>query len=161
MNNVSVDYNEMLFKEFDKPRWSKTILTIISVILSVLCILGYFGIVWFERFGSDLKRICINRIISSLCWTTILWYILVQPFQIFLVFYRPLPDIFCFCLLLVKLTLLMQTILFYDSIIIVKFILIFCLKSPQNFRDDFWYCFINLVITIFRLIKKVMCFLYC
>ena len=69
MNNVSVDYNEMLFKEFDKPRWSKTILTIISVILSVLCILGYFGIVWFERFGSDLKRICLyqqNYLISLL-----------------------------------------------------------------------------------------------
>ena len=68
LNNSNEDYNEIFFKELDAPRLSKHILIVISVILSVLCIFGYLGIIWFERFGSDLKRICINRIMSSLCW---------------------------------------------------------------------------------------------
>ena len=159
VKNNNVESIEIVFKELDEPQLSKTILIILSVILSVLCILGYFGIVWFERFGSDLKRICINRIMSSLSWTIIVWYIAVQPLDILLYFYRPLPELFCLCFSLVKHTLIVQCILFYDSIIIVRFVLIFCLKAPQNFKDDFWYCFINIYIVIFRLLAKVMCFL--
>ena len=152
VKNNSYESNEIFFKELDEPRLSKTIFITISVILSVLCILGYFGIVWFERFGSDLKRIAINRIMSSLSWTVIVWYIAAQPLDICLYFYRPLPELFCFGLSLLKHALIVQCILFYDSIIIVRFVLIFCLKAPQNFKDDFWYCYINFGIIIFRLL---------
>ena len=152
MKNSSVNSNEMFFKELDEPRLSKTIFIVMSVILSLLCIVGFFGIIWFERFDSDLKRVCINRIISSLSWTDIFWFTVVQPIDIFLYFYRPIPELFCFCHLLLKNILALQGMLFYDSIIIVRFILIFCLKSPINFQDDFWYCFINISIANFRLL---------
>ena len=150
LNYSNVDYNEIFFKELDAPRLSKHILITISVILSVLCIFGYLGIIWFERFGSDLKRICINKILSSLCWTIILWFILVHPMTLFLYSYRPVPEFFCFYLLFLNQTLVLECILFFDAIIIVRFVLIFCLKSPQNFYDDFWYCFINIVTVISR-----------
>ena len=142
--------DEMYFKELDAPRLSKNIVITLSVILPVLCVFGYLGIIWFERFGSDLKRICINRLISSLCWTIILWFILAHPLAIFLYFYRPLPEFFCFYLVFLNQTVLVQCILFYDAIIIVRFVLIFYLKNPQNFHDDFWYCYINIVTVMSR-----------
>ena len=142
--------DEMYFKEFDAPRLSKHICITLSAILPVLCVFGYLGIIWFERFGSDLKRIFINKILSSLCWTVIFWFIFVHPLDIFIYFYRPLPDIICLYLIFLSPTVLVQCILFYDAIIIVRFLLIFCLKNPQNFYDDFWCCFINIVTVISR-----------
>ena len=150
LNYSNVDYNEIFFKELDAPRLSKHILIAISVILSGLCIFGYLGIIWFERFGSDLKRICINKILSSLCWTVIFWFIFVHPLNFFLYSYRPVPDFFCFYLLFLNQTLVTECILLFDGIIIVRFVLIFYLKNPQNFHDDFWYCFINIVTVISR-----------
>ena len=142
--------DEMFFKELDAPQLSKNILITLSAVLPVLCVFGYLGIIWFERFGSDLKRICINRIMSSLCWTIIFWFIFVHPLDIIVYFHRPIPEFFCFYQVFLNQTLLLQCIWFYDAIAIVRFVLIFYRKNPQNFHDDFWYCFINIVTVISR-----------
>jgi hypothetical protein len=68
-----------------------------------------------------------------------------------------MPEIFCLSFLLLKNYLVVQCILFFDAIIILRFVLIICMKSPQNFQDDFWYSFINIQIAIFRFLKKVVC----
>ena len=137
----------------------KIIWIVISIHLSLMSILTSIGIIWFERFGSDLKRICINRIISSVSWATLAWYILVQPADIFIYFYRPLPEWYCFFKLMLQNALVLQYILFYNSIIVIRYIFIFCLKNPENFQDDFWYRFINIWIVAFRFtFSKVMCY---
>ena len=37
-----------------------------------------FGIIWFERFGSNLKRTFLNKMVSALCWTCFEWFFIVQ-----------------------------------------------------------------------------------
>jgi hypothetical protein len=39
---------------------------------------AYFGIIWFENFGSDKKRTVINKLISSLSSVLIVWNVTVQ-----------------------------------------------------------------------------------
>ena len=43
-------------------------------------------------------------------------------------------------------------LLFFDAIIIVRYMYIFVLKNPAAFHDDFWYSFINIWIKSFSLI---------
>ena len=47
---------------------------IVATILSVLTSAATFGIIWFERFGSDLKRMFTNKMVSSICWSILAWY---------------------------------------------------------------------------------------
>jgi hypothetical protein len=155
----NLDINQYYFKGLDEFRLSKILWIVTSINLSLMSILTSVGIIWFERFGSDRKRICINRIISSVSWATLAWYILVQPADIFLYFYRPLPEWYCFGKLILQNALVLQYVLFYISIIVIRYCLIFCLKNPENFQDDFWYCFLNIWIVTFRLqFQKVVCY---
>jgi hypothetical protein len=34
--------------------------------------------------------------------------------------------------------------IFLDAIIIVRYLLIFWIKNPENFKDDFWSHFVNI-----------------
>ncbi len=45
----------------------KYIAIILSVLLSLIVLLLLYGIVWFERFGSDAKRTLINQLFASIC----------------------------------------------------------------------------------------------
>jgi accessory gene regulator protein AgrB len=54
-------------------RVSKTIELVLSVIIALLIIAAAFGIIFFERFGSDSKRILANKLMSAICWTAIAW----------------------------------------------------------------------------------------
>jgi hypothetical protein len=112
--------------------------------------LAFVGIIWFERFGSDLKRIFINRIVTSVAWSSMSWYILVQTTDMCLYFYRPLPELICFTNLVVRNTIIVQTILFFDSIVVVRYVAIFWMKDPENFKDDFWFRFVNCWIVSYR-----------
>ena len=46
----------------------KYIAFIVSVLLSLIVIPSLYGIIWFERFGSDSKRTLINQLFASICW---------------------------------------------------------------------------------------------
>ena len=46
----------------------------VTTILSMLTSAAAFGIIWFERFGSDLKRMFTNKMVSSICWSILAWY---------------------------------------------------------------------------------------
>jgi hypothetical protein len=45
-----------------------TIAIVLSVLLSLIVIPSLYGIIWFERFGSDSKRTLINQLFASICW---------------------------------------------------------------------------------------------
>ena len=106
--NITFDINEFYFEGLDRTRPSKILFISLSIVLTVLSILASYGIIWFERFGSDQKRIFSNQVIALVSWSTIAWYILVQPVDIFLYFYRPLPEAFCLFQLLLKNALVFQ-----------------------------------------------------
>ena len=59
--NTTVANEENFFKGLIQNRPSKIVALIFSIIISLCTSLSLFGIIWFERFGSDLKRMFINR----------------------------------------------------------------------------------------------------
>ena len=110
-----------------------------------------YSIIWFERFGSDLKRMFFNQTVSSVCWSIVAWIIFVQIPEMIRYFSTPFSLTFCFVHLWLKNTLQMQTILFFDAANIVRYLFIFWLKDPFNFQDDFWYLFVNVWVVSFSL----------
>ena len=148
------------FGALNESRPSKIIGSILALFLLSINILAFWGIIWFERFGSDLKRIFINQIVVSISWSSIAWLSMIQTSDILLYFYRPLPDLYCMFNLVLRNALMIQAILFFDIIIIVRYIFIFWMKDPVNFSDDFWFCFVNLWVLIFRFeMRKLLYFI--
>ncbi len=143
---------EINFNGIFENRPSKIIGASLCILLSFFTFTSVYGIIWFERFGSDLKRIFINRIVSSICWNFLLWLIVVQIPELFWFFYHPVSENFCLINLLLRNAFFTQIVLFLDVIVISRYIFIFWMKNPLSFQDDFWHCFINIWIVTFRLV---------
>jgi hypothetical protein len=88
--------------------------------------------------------------IESRCLLLLLRYTLIQTSDIVLYFYRPLPEFTCFANLVLRNAFMVQAILFLDSIVVARYIAIFWMKDPENFKDDFWFRFVNYWVVIYR-----------
>ncbi len=68
--NISIDnYNFFSSLIENNPHRYLTVglcLAMISVILPM-----FYSIIWYERFGSDMKRTIINQLVSAICWNVI------------------------------------------------------------------------------------------
>jgi hypothetical protein len=62
--------------------------------------------------------------------------------------YGPLPGPICSLVMYLKNVVAIQTMLFLDAILISKYFLIFQIKNPLGFCDDFWTRFISIWIVI-------------
>ena len=40
------------------------------------------SVIWFERFGSDLKRTLTNRLVSDVCWVSIQFFLICQSIDV-------------------------------------------------------------------------------
>jgi len=145
-SNLTEDYFKVVFE--DRPL--KTICVFLSFVFLLLMCCLTAGIIWFEHCGSDLKRIFINRIVSSVCWAVLEGYLLFQIPDLFLYFYRPLPSWICYIQIILRHALVIQLLLLLDSIIIVRYLFIFWLNNPLRFDDEFWCIFVNIWIFGFR-----------
>ena len=130
-----------------------------SLIFSTLGIFTLYSIIWFERFGSDLKRMFINKTIMSVFWSILAWIVFAQIPDMIRYFSKPFSDTFCFVYLLLKNAIVMQILLFFDAHNLVRYLFIFWLKNPYNFQDDFWYLCVNIWIVAFSLAGQFV-FLY-
>ena len=116
----------------------KTVCVSLSVLIMVTLLTLIYGIIWFERFGSDKKRTLINMLVSSACWTVIECGILLQVPDIIHFMIGPLPETVCYFQAILRSTFASDFLLYFDAIIVVRFVYIFCLKNLANFRDEFW-----------------------
>ena len=73
-----------------------------------------------------------------------------QTADIIMYFYRPFSKHFCFIHLVLRNALMSQILMFFNAIIMVRYIFIFWLRNPLNFNDDFWCFFINLWVILSR-----------
>jgi len=121
----------------------------VNVVSMVVGVPLLFGIVWFERFGSDKKRTILNMLISEVIWTFIVALALVQIPDLVRFTLGPLPRTVCFLLLLLRNYLACTIVLLFTSTSVSRFVFIFCLKNPAAFQDDFWFRFSSLVIHLF------------
>ncbi len=148
--NISEVINDEYFEGLFENRISKIVVVVVASVLTVVIFLATYGIIWFERFGSDLKRIFINKMVSSVCWTIMAWSVIIKIPDLVLYFHGPFPELFCDVHLILKNGTIVQIILFLDAIIVERYIMIFWLKNPINFQDDFWSIFINIWIVTVR-----------
>ncbi len=78
MKNSTLNNTQDYFEDLFANNPVKIILIIFSIISSILSNPVICGIIWFERFGSDMKRIFINRMVSSVCWSFFAWIFFTQ-----------------------------------------------------------------------------------
>ena len=60
-----------------------SIAIVLSVLLSLVLIPSLYGIIWYERFGSDSKRTLINQLFASVCWYLLVLILFLQTPIIF------------------------------------------------------------------------------
>ena len=149
-SNGSKHFDEILFTGLLEIRPSKIIGIVISILLTIITCCSAYSIIWFERFGSDLKRIFINKTVSFVCWRILLYFGVIQVTDWVLYFHQPLPEWFCFFHLILRNAIVIQATFLLDVMVITRYIFIFWLKNPLGFQDEFWGLFLNIWITIFR-----------
>jgi hypothetical protein len=97
---------------------SSFLFLIISCIVSIP---ASYGIIWFEKFGSDHRRTIVNRLVSSMCWTFIIHIcFLVHLPEMFRYMYGPLPESWCFMSSVIRNDLSIVFVLSYDTISIMR-----------------------------------------
>ena len=108
--NATLDFFETAFQ--DGPV-KTTSIAITVILMAILVPIGY-GIIWYEKYGSDKKRILVNRLLTSLCWTGIVVDIMVTPLDMLRYFYGPLPVQLCYFQLILKNVLNVQGPILYN-----------------------------------------------
>ncbi len=132
---------------------------VFSLILAILVtIFGpplIFGIIWFERFGSDKKRTLLNMFVNMNCWTTIAFILLGQLPKIVIYTVGPLQHSFCYIHTVVRQSLICSILMYIDAIIVFRYIYIFKLRNPVAFNNEFWCLFVSVWIHTFNFILMV------
>lgn len=128
------DFFEMLYL----PRPSKFVIMTAAFTLVFVNLILLYGVVWFERFGSDLKRTLINKFVASICWATMVIIVFGHGLTLTRFALGPLPRVVCFIRTLFLSSSVTSILIFMDGILVAKFFYVFVLKNPAALQDDFW-----------------------
>ena len=77
-SSESLNQNQNNEFNFDRIVNLKVFLSILSVLLSISSFVAASGVIWFEKFGSDSKRIFTNKVTNHLWQLTELKNLLVN-----------------------------------------------------------------------------------
>ncbi len=127
-----------------------------SFVYSILMVPLFVSMIWFDWYGSDMKRIFVHRLVSSLAFTAMGQLNLVQIPEILQYVTGPLPNWFCFWQYVLKNSIAMQEILYLDIITLVRYMFIFSIKNPATFQDEFWNFFINILVVSFSFLSQAI-----
>jgi hypothetical protein len=141
MSNERNDCYPGLFE----PKLSMILCIIVSCILIPINIFTYYGIIWYERYGTDNHRTLMNKLLSSVCWNVIVSNLVIVS-DVIRYIVGPFSLHFCFIQVLIKVMMKTMLLLYMDAIILVRYILIFWLKNPASVNNEFWSRFLNLWI---------------
>ena len=96
MANTTIGLNESSCNGEDGYDSSKSFAIILSILLSLIVLPSLYGIIWFERFGTDSKRTLLNQLIASICWCLIISIICLQfPMTIRFILKKALDQNIC------------------------------------------------------------------
>lgn len=112
------------------------------------------SIIWFEKFGSDAKRTILNKLVGSVCASALEWCFFVQMPELARYLLGPMPSWMCLTHTIVKNSVLMQMLIFFDCITVFKYLFVFRLRNPGGFLDDFWTAFINIWVFGFCILSQ-------
>jgi len=139
--------NETLFCGALQNRPSKTIIITVSFVLTIVNALLLYGVIWYQKFGPDRGRTVLDEIFTSFCWIcmTALTIGITDAVRYII---GPFPKFLCSLILFIKGAIRMEIILFYDTLAIFRYILIFHRKNPMSLDEHFWNKFTCITITI-------------
>ena len=120
----------------------------VDVVLRKACCTAAVGIIWYEKYGVNSKRIFVNKATSTISFLMLIGYLTAEPIDVVLIFVQGLPEQICITLLWWKMVLVNQNGLVLNAIVVVRYFLIFWSKNPANFKDDFWSFFVNAWTTV-------------
>ena len=151
--NVTITYeNQTSFEGLLQNRMSKILAILFSFFTMPFVVALFYGIVWYERFGTDNNRTLINKLLASQCWAFIQYYCVCQTFEGINFLIGGLPGFICFGQVVMKNSYKTQFLLFFDSSIWVQYLFIFWVKNPAAVNDDFWSYFVSIWIAGFSLL---------
>ena len=141
--------NSSCFDGVDSSNWYKMTAIVFSLVVNNILLPFFYGIIWFERFGSDKHRTLINKLVSSLCWNFLVFYGLLQNAFAIRMGFGPMPNWLCFLQTWVRKSQVICCILLLTSMTAVRYVFIFWLKNPIAFNDEFWFAFISIWVVFF------------
>ena len=150
MNTTPDNHNS--FDELYRNRMSKILSILFSFTTAPFIAALFYGIVWYERFGTDNKRTLINKLVASQCWAFIQYFSVLQIIETITFIVGGSPSFVCFGQVMMKNSYKTQFLLFFDSSIFVQYLFIFWVKNPAAVNDDFWSHFVSMWIVGFSLI---------
>jgi hypothetical protein len=140
------------FEKYFSPAFENNILKTISIIFATLstpvCIFLLYGLIWFEKFGTDHRSTLANKFLSSTCWS-LMCALVVCSLDIIRYVVGPLPQMVCFLAVIARNTIQTQVVLFFNAILVTRYVFIFWIKNPGSVDDDFWCRFISIWIVCF------------
>ena len=157
INETVILNNSNSFEGLAHYRMSKQWAIIFSFLSVPFIVALFYGIVWYERYGTDNKRTLINKLVVSQCWAFIQYYSICQTLDALSLLLGSLPSTMCFTQVIFKNSYKAQCLLFFDSSILVQYLFIFWVKNPAAVNEDFWSRFVSMWIFGFSDSQTYIC----
>ena len=148
MNSTSPDFFHFL-TENRPEKWAGIVVLTVVIVLGIPML---YGVIWYERFGNDVKRTLINRFVSLNCWIGIA-YLVYKVSDIYRFIVGPMPSWYCDFHVTMYATFIRMSLLCLDASVLTRYAFIFWLKNPWAFRDDFWSTFVGIWIVGFSFLS--------
>ena len=130
---------------------------IFSVCASVIIPLLFFAIIWYQKNCTDDSYLTLmNKLGTLLFWCGIEYFTVCQSIESFIFIYGPLPINICLFARIIRSAYFLQFLLYFDLIILSRYVYIFQLKNPMAFNADFWACFFNIWVKLTGLISQTV-----
>ena len=144
----------------DNQNFAKLYYIVLSFLVIIFASPLYYGIIWYERFGHDNRQTLVNQLFSFFCMVILVYILVVIPGDICTAFITKIPSCYCDIQNLFKNVSVVVLLLIVDTILVVKFVLIFYLKNPSIAHDDFWNLFVKIWIIAFVFISQFVQFFF-
>ena len=119
--------------EFHQRDLTKISTIIVSFLVIILTSLMLYGIIWYEHYGADCKRILTNKLVALICWNEILGLSTTFVTDSAIYLFAPLPKSVCLLSGFVRMMLASNILMLFNSIIVAKYIFIFWCQCYKPF----------------------------
>jgi hypothetical protein len=145
---------EVALSRLYKHDWSMSLGLFASALSIIFVTPLSFSIIWYERYGSDLRRILPNQLVSSIFWNIIFQNVINVPLEVLLTLTGPLSETFCSVHMILKYCSILHIISILFFMTLIKYLFIFVLKNPTNLQNEFWCLVINVATLVFSLLSQ-------
>ena len=140
-------FNSLQMKIFSTFAWIGT--------LPGCCVALCF--IWYEaNGGAGPYRTSINQIVSRIYFLACFYCIVITSFDLFRVWYGPMPDVLCIISQITRHTILMMAAIFWLVVAILKLWIVCIRKALPNMDDDFVTCFITRISFLLSFLFSVV-----